>query len=71
MKTYLPGTSELTTSRSVQEDMNGKPRDGSDNKGYLSLRILANIKVAVLLIRCPAVVTASSRKHEDFKKMIS
>ena len=51
--------------------MNGKLRDGRDNKGYLSLRILANIKVAVPLVRCPAVVTASSRKPKDFKKMVS
>ena len=51
--------------------MNGRPRGGRDNKGYLFLRILANIKVAMPLIRCLAIVIASSRMPEDFKKMIS
>ena len=71
MKTCLPGISELTASQSPQEDMNGRPRGGRDNKGYLFLRILANIKVAMPLIRCLAIVIASSRMPEDFKKMIS
>lgn len=51
--------------------MNGRPRGGRDNKGYLFLRILANIKVAMPLIRCLAVVIASSHMPEHFKKMIS
>lgn len=51
--------------------MNGRPRGGRDNKGYLFLRIPANIKVAMSLIRCLAVVIASSRMPEDFNKMIS
>ena len=51
--------------------MSGRPRGGKDNKGYLFLHVLANIKVAMPLIRRLAVVIASSRMPERFKKMIS
>lgn len=51
--------------------MNGRPRGGRDNKGYLFLRILANIKVAMPLIRCLAVVIASSHMPEHCTYLLS
>jgi hypothetical protein len=51
--------------------MSGRPRGGRDNKGYIFLHILANIKVAMPLIRRLAVVIALSRMPERFKKVIS